>query len=200
MFAARQDCVSACTRILGAIVASQRRLSFSAIVYYFSLLPAQTSFYFFQFSSIQLGCDRSKWGWSLVLKAPSPCVLKHLHVTSRPDIGPTYVDSILSLWVMWWVELCSIFILSCHHPCVLCKCICTCRWTNHWKLWLCSGQAACVYHNVHVLPINTCTRGLPDCWAEPGNEARTGVVYKSSIGGFQGAWLYFRRARVGVWV
>ena len=89
---------------------------------------------------------------------------------SPPDIGPTYVDSILSLWVMWWVELCSIFIQRCHHPCMLCKCICTCRWTNHWKLWPCSGQAACVYHN--VLPINTCTWGLPDCWAEPGNEAR----------------------------
>ena len=94
---------------------------------------------------------------------------------------------------MWWVELCSIFIQRCHHPGMLCKCICTCRWTNHWKLWPCSSQAACVYHN--VLPSNTCTWGLPDCWAEPGNEARTGVLYKGSISGFQGAWLHFRRAK-----
>ena len=86
-------CLHMSTHISTIIVSQQSdpvRLSSSAIVhdFFFSLLLVHTSFCFSIFS-IQSGCDRSGWRWNLVLK--------HLHIASRPEVGPTYVDSKRSL-------------------------------------------------------------------------------------------------------
>ena len=113
---------------VGSIVISQQsdpvRLRSSAIVHYFFFLYySLMSCCFFPIFSIQSGCDRSRWVWSLVwrLRPGKLIPLKHLHVTSRPDVGPTYVDSKLSLWIIWWVnwkEVWIVILVTCLHlPC-----------------------------------------------------------------------------------
>ena len=78
---------------------------------YYSLI----FFFGFLIFSIQSGCDRSGWRWSQVWRLhPGKLIpLKHLHVASRPDIGPTYIDSKCSLWVLWWVNFHSIDLSVC---------------------------------------------------------------------------------------